>query len=145
MLNKKKMDNYQEIAQKFLNDTYTEIAIKWVDNNTHSEKDKEKRDIYYITLKKQTRMGYESYGFTFGQSLAHSSENPFGKKRPTAYDILACLTAEDPETFEDFCGCYGYDTDSISALNTYNKVCAEYKSLRRLYSATELQMLSEII
>jgi hypothetical protein len=133
------MDDYQGMAQQFLNDTHTDLSIKWIDHDYYLCVSK--RDIYYTKLAR----GNRSYAFKFGQSVANSSRDFFQRKRPTQYDILACLTKSDPETFEDFCLCYGYDTDSISALNTYNRVCDEYKGLKRLYSDAELLMLSDIV
>ena len=42
-------------------------------------------------------------------------------KRPTAYDVLACI-GSDLRTFEEFCGEYGYDEDSRKALDTFKRV-----------------------
>lgn len=63
---------------------------------------------------------------------------------PGAYSILSCLTKYDPDTFEDFCGNYGYDTDSRQAEKTYKAVCKEYESLTRLYDSEELEAMAEI-
>ena len=63
---------------------------------------------------------------------------------PTAYDVLACLTKYDPETFENFCSEFGYDTDSKSAEKTYQAVKAEFANLCRLFSNAELDLMSEI-
>lgn len=40
---------------------------------------------------------------------------------PDLYDVLTSLKADDTqgETFEDWCGNYGYDTDSRKAMDTY--------------------------
>lgn len=53
---------------------------------------------------------------------------------PTAYDILTCLTKYDVGTFENFCGDFGYDTDSRSAERIYKSVCEEWKAVDRLFS-----------
>ena len=71
----------------------------------HFLDDKDERDIYRITLKR----GKIKYSFNFGQSI-NSSRYP--KIKPSVYDIFACLQKYDPETFEDFCAEFGYDTDS---------------------------------
>lgn len=63
---------------------------------------------------------------------------------PTLYDVLACLQKYDVGTFEDFCGEFGYDTDSRKAFKTYKAVIREYKNLERLYSEAELEQLREI-
>jgi hypothetical protein len=59
------------------------------------------------------------------------------------YDILACLTKHNPETFEFFCSEYGYDTDSINALKTYKAVQREFNGVNRLF-ADVLEQLQEI-
>lgn len=63
---------------------------------------------------------------------------------PTEYDILACLTKYDPETFENFCDEFGYDTDSKSAEKTYNAVVNEYKNVAMLWNDSEIEQLAEI-
>lgn len=63
---------------------------------------------------------------------------------PTAYDVLACMTKNEPGSFEDFCSEYGYDTDSRQAEKTYNAVVKEYNALCTLYSEKELNQMTEI-
>ena len=65
-------------------------------------------------------------------------------KPPNAYSVLACLTKWDPGTFEDFCGEYGYDTDSRKAEKTYNAVKSEYQFLATLFNDVELNEMAEI-
>lgn len=100
----------------------------------------------------------EIYSFRFGQSIAHSDGEYLRRlkddymrkthgwmipktektahlfpKAPTAYDILACLTKNDPGTFSDFCSDYGYDTDSRKAEEAYFAVREEYSNVMRLF------------
>lgn len=63
---------------------------------------------------------------------------------PTEYDVLACLTKYDPETFEDFCDNYGYNSDSIKANNIYHLVVEEWKNVCMLWSSSEVEELAEI-
>lgn len=65
-------------------------------------------------------------------------------KAPTAYDILACLTKYDCESFENFCSEYGYDTDSRTAEKNYKNVCKEYAGVQSLWNDAEIEELSEI-
>lgn len=129
-------DIYNVQSRNFLESTGTDIKIEYFDYNYHFEGDKDKRDIYSVVLKR----GNREYAFKFGQSLANTH-----KKEPSEYDILTCLTTYDPGTFEEFCWDYGYSDDSIKALNIYNKVVDEFKSLCNLYSDAELSMLGEIV
>lgn len=63
---------------------------------------------------------------------------------PTEYDLLACLTKYDVGTFEDFCGEFGYDTDSRKAEETYSAIKEEYEKVCGLFTDEELTELQEI-
>jgi hypothetical protein len=63
---------------------------------------------------------------------------------PSEYDVLACLTKYNPETFEDFCSEFGYDEDSRSAERVYEAVKDEYHNVAMLWSETEIEDLQEI-
>jgi hypothetical protein len=65
-------------------------------------------------------------------------------KLPTAYDVLACLTKNDPGKFEDFCGDYGYEEDSRKAEQTYKAVVKEWKKVEKFFSESEIRLLQEI-
>lgn len=65
-------------------------------------------------------------------------------KHPRPYDVLACLTKYDPRTFENFCGEYGYDTDSRKAERVYHAVVDEWKNVAMLFNEEELQLLQDI-
>lgn len=65
-------------------------------------------------------------------------------KAPDAYSVLACLTKYDVGTFEDFCGEFGYDTDSRKAKKTYKAVREEYLNVCALFSHDEIELLQEI-
>ena len=64
--------------------------------------------------------------------------------KPNEYDILACLTKYDPETFEDFCSEFGYDEDSRSAEQIYLACVKEYKQLTRIFTEAQMEELREI-
>lgn len=66
------------------------------------------------------------------------------KTPPTLYDVLACLTKYDPETFEIFCSDYGYDEDSRKALETFNLIDKEWHEVKRMFSDC-LDELQEIV
>lgn len=71
------------------------------------------------------------------------AKNPIA---PSEYDILACISSDAycPETFEDFCGEYGYEADSIKALQTFRRADRFAKRLRAFFTEAELSELSEI-
>lgn len=63
---------------------------------------------------------------------------------PKEYDILACLDPLYESNFEDFCFSFGYDIDSITAKETFDACMSQDHNLRRLFTDTELERLTEI-
>lgn len=179
------MNNYEQQANDFLSKVGATIKAEFKKNDFHFSGDKDKRDIYSVTISRGSR----SFTFDYGQSINNSqylqdrdipertytlsggcrSGNykitdlsawtivPKGKTAfgsmclmvkdgipPTNYDVLACLTKYDPNTFEDFCSEFGYDTDSKTAEKTYNAVKDEYKNVCMLFTDEEIELLQEI-
>lgn len=125
--------NYQKQAKDFLTETKTRMKAEYITFDRYFDDDKEKRDIWKITLRRHGK----SFSFKFGQSIASAGEEP------TAYDVLACLTKYDPGTFENFCGEYGYNEDSRKAEKTYKAVVKEFAGVQRLFSDV-INVLAEI-
>jgi len=124
---------YEQTAQNFANRIGLKIKIGAPTYGRHFGDDDQERFIFPVTLLR----GGKSYRLKFGQSL-RARNTP-----PTAYDILACLTKYDPETFENFCANYGYDTDSRKAEKVYKAVLKEWEGVNRLFSDV-LEQLAEI-
>jgi hypothetical protein len=66
------------------------------------------------------------------------------KKTPEAYDLLACIEKNEPGTFKDFCGDFGYSDDSMKAFDVYRAVQEEYAKFRRFFTAEEIAEAQEI-
>jgi len=129
--------DYNKQATDFLNQTSTAFTATYKEHSTYFDSDNCTRDIYIIVLKnKQHR-----YRFLFGQSQNNSN---YGKTPPTAYDVLACLTKYDVGTFDNFCGDFGYDTDSRTAYKTYKAVLKEWKNIELLFTPEQIELLQEI-
>ena len=81
--------------------------------------------------------------FDFWSSIADAEK---GIKTVSPYSVLACISGDayTPETFADFCGEYGYESDSIKALQTFRRCSAFAKRLRAFFTSTELEQLQEI-
>lgn len=140
---------YTKQANDFMEKTGTTMETKLLGNMPYFEDDKENRDVYQITLRRPVHGKTRVWSFRFGQSIANSGDkvkrNPYGKtmydhelisrKRiiPTAYDILAGITKNDPGTFDDFCGYFGYDTDSRKAEKIYFDVQKEWKEVSNIF------------
>lgn len=128
------MSEYTEQADKFLTETETTFKSLYKDHNFYFPDDKDRRDIYSITLKNKSG----KYSFTFGQSTANTGTHP------TSYSVLASITKSDPGTFENFCSEFGYEQDSRNAEKTYKAVCKEWKGVSKIFTPEQLEKLQEI-
>jgi len=166
------MDNYREQAEKFLNKSDTKINITYI-GDTFSDWDKENRHATYsVTLSNKKHsytfnfwdslhntenrwITFDEYynknyrnkktGGSYGRShLLRKYKELQEESRPNAYIILSDLTPYMEDTFQDFCDCFGYDTDSRKALDIYLKVQEEYNNLTKLFTSRELEELAEI-
>jgi len=97
----------------------------------------ESRNIYQLTISGKGRGRYTT---RFGQSINGTAKN----ETPNAYDLLACMTKYHPGSFENFCGDFGYDSDSRKALKTYNSVVRDWGKVSVFFTAEELKELEEI-
>lgn len=62
---------------------------------------------------------------------------------PAAYDVLACLDVIDGD-FEEFCGNFGYDTDSIKSSKIFKAIEKQSEQLKMLFSDSEIEKLQNI-
>ncbi len=80
--------------------------------------------------------------FDFWGSLADMEE---GKTtEPSA--VLSCIASDIhcPETFEDFCGEFGYEADSIKAKQTFNRASKFSARLKAFFTDGEIEALGEL-
>lgn len=54
-------------------------------------------------------------------------------KTPTAYSILACITKDDPGSFQNFCDEFGYDDEDKASKKIYSAVLREWINISRLF------------
>ena len=145
------MEEYNKQGEKFLKETKTEFKAEFLKNDIHFIGDREKRDIYLITLKR----GEREFKFNFGQSIDKSLNPEYRKKIkhlksiinknfPTAYDVLSIVTKYEVGSFENFCDAFGYNDDSIKAKGIYKAVLNEYNNIKWLFSDAEIEKLQEI-
>lgn len=96
---------------------------------------------YRVTI---SRKGAKSrLVFDFWGSIADARAG-ITEERP--YSVLACLSSDAfcPDTFADFCGEYGFDADSIKALQLFRRCSGFAKRIRAFFTESELAELSEI-
>ncbi len=129
-------NQYEKQANDFLKKAKATMQISFVKIGPFFSDDKEVRSIYKFTIASQNGR----YTGKFGQSVFESQNGTM----PTSYDILSCLTKYNPGTFENFCGDYGYDTDSRKAEKTYKAVVKEYEGLSKVFTTRQLEEMQEI-
>lgn len=130
--------DYEKQAKDFLEISQITMTTRFIKHDFYFADDREKRDIFRITFKR----GTERFSITFGQSLNESTG--YGDYKPSAYDVLACMTKHNPGTFDDFCDAFGYDTDSRSAERVYGLVVKEWAKVSAFFTADELDLLWEV-
>ena len=126
--------NYQKQALCFAKKHGIKLSINGSEYKKHFADDKQYRHVFKCVLSMQNRQ----YTFDFGQSIAAGGEEP------TMYDVLTCLQKYDVGTFDNFCGDFGYDNDSIAAHKVYKAVAREYKNMVRVFGETVLEEMQEI-
>lgn len=168
------MIDYNKQATDLLDKLGIKLDVVYLGYRKHFSDDKDSRDVYDMILTRGRRAARFEFGQSIVNSgewivkdfnpkftrvfnskpeaanYAAKIGNRFkivknpNKKAPTAYDLLACITKNDPGTFEDFCSEFGYDEDSRRAEKTYKAVVDEYKQVISLFNDEELEMLQEI-
>ena len=81
--------------------------------------------------------------FDFWSSIADAEK---GIETASAYSVLAWISSDAncPTTFDDFCSEYGYESDSIKALQTFRRCSSFAKRLNAFFTPGELNQLAEI-
>jgi hypothetical protein len=139
---------YEEQAETFL----AKHGIKFKATLSDSKepqwsKDGEHGHHYQISLSRGNRVvchaDYKRITFDFWGSIADKEK---GQTEIGAYDVLACISSDAscPETFEEFCSEFGYDTDSIKAQKLHKSCLAFALKLRGFFTEQEIAELQEI-
>ena len=85
------------------------------------------------TVRVNTGQPFEFYG-SISEYNAIQGGDPVARRKALdgrLYDILCCIGCDlqTPDTFEDFCAEYGYDTDSRKAFETFEQCLAQKRKL----------------
>ena len=121
------MDEYEQQAKGFLEKHNLSFGAEFKEYGRYFKGDTQERAIYRISIKRKNNG--RSITFKFGQSIAGAGE------KPTAYDILACISGDItcPYDFGEFCLEYGYDEDSRTAERTFNGASKFAKRLNTFF------------
>lgn len=119
------MFNYDEQANEFLKKHSASIKIDFLEKNFYFNEDKQKRNIYKVTIRRNGKQ----YSHKFGDSLNNTEKNVL----PTNYDVLASLQKYDIcGDVWDFAREYGFE---INGKESYNNVYKIYRACKREYKA----------
>lgn len=168
------MNEYIKQAEDFLQKAQATCEITFIGLAKNVNwNEKELRNMYSVTLTTpRGSMTFDFWDSIYNTELTRMDEEAFSKKfykmhfrdltlseklkvkkelerkkaeaRPSAYDVLACITKYDPSTFKDFCADFGYSDDSILALKTYVAAQAEYFHLTQIFTPEQMEELQEI-
>jgi hypothetical protein len=134
--------DYQKQATDFLAKQKISFSSKFLEYGPHFPGETEHRNIYRLTLRKKGSNGElpKQFSVRFGQSI----QGTYDERVPTAYDLLTCITKNDPGTYADFCSDFGYDQDSRQSERTYRAVKKEWKQVEAFFTESELEQIREI-
>lgn len=132
---------YNVQAIKFLLETETTCTIV-LDGKAKASWGKSLVDKYTVTLRNSRHF----YSFDFFNSIHDTEKNI--KATFKFYSVLACLSSHVSESFDDFCAEYGYEfkneTEYIKAKSAHLACLDQAKNLRKLFTAEQLEQLSDI-
>lgn len=82
--------------------------------------------------------------FYMGSRLVDKRNNP---KKPTKKDLLYSMIINDVSNmnFNDFCDEFGYDKDSIKALEIYKGCLKETEAYHNMFDSEEREILKELL
>ena len=146
------MTDYNKQARDFLEDCGATMKMMYLGRNVNENWDeKQERDNYLVNI--TTPLG--NMQVKFWDSVKNTIDNinrersRLPRKKPTAYDILACLTTYDVGDIEDFILEYGFEIkkrgDFTRIQNIYNAVKKEYEDVCLCFTEKQIEKLQEIV
>lgn len=146
------MTDYNKQARDFLEDCGATMKMMYLGRNVNENWDeKRERDNYLVNI--TTPLG--NMQVKFWDSVKNTIDNinrecsRLLRKKPTAHDILACLTTYDVGDIEDFISEFGLEIkkrgDFTRIQNIYNAVQKEYEDVCRCFTKKQIEKLQEIV
>jgi len=137
-----KVSEYDKQAQVFLEKVGIVAVITYLDNNPPAwDKDTHDHNHYRVTLRRKDG-DKERFVFQFWDSIANSNSG----EKPTAYDVLSCVSSETTiyDDFAEFCSEFGYDQDSRKAEQLWKTYDKQSRKLNDFFTEEELEDLRQI-
>lgn len=131
---------YKKQADEFLARNGIKLRATLSDTKSPAWADGDKFGHHYrVTLSKPGKRVV----FDFWGSVKDMED---GRDEVGAYDVLACISGDVscPDSFDQFCQEFGYDHDSIKALQLFRR-CSRFASrLQEFFTSQEIEQLQEI-
>lgn len=103
-----------------------------------------KCDEWAITIKNNNGLEFRTSYYT---GLGHRDK--WGKPRqPDIKGIISALLLDSEAndySFMDWCDNFGYNSDSIKAMNTYNECCNTARELDRLFTSQTIKQMRQAL
>ncbi len=115
------------------------IAFKFDGCRKYFPEDKEPRNCYNVSVKYNGKQA----SFPYGDSIADTLDG----NEPKPRDILEIITDDfyltkyNYPNYEDFAGEFGYNSDSIKGLKTYDKCLEQGSKLHKLFNEKDIKSL----
>lgn len=136
------LSEYDKQAQAFLEKVGIVAVITYLDNNPPAwDFDNHDHNHYSVTLRRKDG-DKERFVFQFWDSITNSNSG----EKPTAYDVLSCISSETTiyDGFAEFCSEFGYDQDSRKAEQMWKVYNKTSRKLNKFFSEEELEDLRQI-
>ena len=109
---------YDIQAENFLNKFGLKITFEFISLDNPNWDKTNLHNHYKVTITRKGKAG-QKLSFQWWDSIHNTKDNI----QPTAYDALTTISSNMTEyaNFNEFCSEFGYDNDSINALNIYKE------------------------
>lgn len=146
------MTDYEMQAKKFLEDCNATLETMYLGKNINENWDeKQKRDTYLVNIVTPRGNMQVKFWDSWNNTIKNTNRMASGRsrKKPSAYNILSCLTTYDVGDIEDFILEFGYEVkkrgDFTRIQNIYNAVKKEYEDVRRCFTEKQIEKLQGIV
>ena len=132
----------------FTDEQFEALPITVIYGGEH-KKDDWSYDLWHVTIKDFTTQYKTGLGLRKKAKKTYSYEkDTFKPVKPSNKDIMHSLLLDASaidESFLNWCDNYGYDCDSIKALNIYNACCETGKALQKIFTCQQIEAMREAL
>ena len=131
----RKISEYEQTAIDFLKNHGAKMTISHIKENGYWKVSNMTGGwLYRVRIDRNVNGKNKSWSFQFSDS----KHNYWTGKRPSKYDVLACIEKSEPYgDVWDFANEFGYTIDDRESYKkterTYKAVCKEYRNVKRMF------------